>query len=110
MRFFHWIFSTLVALAAVMFAVSNMQAVEVYYNPLQPALSLPLAAIVLGAMGTGFLAGGVFIWCLYGPFSKRADKKRAQVYDLLKEVKDLKHEHDTEKQQAAISMPLLSSK
>jgi hypothetical protein len=84
-----------------------MQSVDFYFSPLHPPLSLPLSVVTLLAMGFGTLFGGFFIWCLHGPLSPKADKKRAQVYDLLKENKKIKDEQVMQQQ---ISMPLLEQK
>lgn len=92
MSLFRWIFSTVLAIALVIFSVFNMQLVEVTYSPVHSALNVPLAVIVTCALGIGFLFGGIFMWCECGPFSRKADKKRGQVYDLQREVKDLKEQ------------------
>ncbi len=105
--FFRWIISTLIALLAVVFAISNMQEANLFFSPIHAPVTLPLSVIVLSALGVGFLLGGAFIWCVHGPFSKKADKKRAQVYGLIKENKKLQEEKAA---QETISTPLLSSK
>lgn len=92
MSLFRWIFSTVLAIALVIFSVFNMQLVEVTYSPVHAVINVPLAVIVTCALGLGFLSGGIFMWCECGPFSRKADKKRGQVYDLQREVKDLKEQ------------------
>ncbi len=92
MTFFRYIFSTLLALAAVVFAVANMQSANVFYSPVHNPLDLPVAVIALGAAAIGFFFGGLFIWCIHGPLSTKADKKRGQVYNLIKENKKLQEE------------------
>ena len=108
MKFFSWIFSTLIAVVAVVFAVSNMQEAEIFYSPFETALMLPVSVIALGSMALGFFFGGLFIWCLHGPLSTKADKKRAQVYGLIKENEKLKEEKTV--YEAGHSKTLLISK
>ena len=94
MTFFRYIFSTLMALGAVVFAVANMQSADLFYSPLHAPLELPVSVIALSAAALGFFFGGLFIWCIHGPLSKKADKKRGQVYDLIKENKKLQEESE----------------
>lgn len=110
MTFFRYIFSTLIAIVAVIFAVGNMQSAEVFYSPFDAALELPVSVIALGSAAIGFFFGGLFIWCLHGPLSTKADKKRAQVYGLIKENKKLQKEKEAHESVAANSTHLIASK
>ena len=110
MTFFRYIFSTLIAIAAVVFAVGNMQSVDMFYSPLQGPVRLPLSVIALSAGALGFFFGGLFVWCIHGPLSKKADKKRGQVYDLIKQNKKLKEEQEAHKSIAANRTHLIASK
>lgn len=109
MTLIRYIFSTLIALGAVFFAVANMQSAELFYSPLHGPLELPVSVIALGAAAIGFFFGGFFIWCIHGPLSTKADKKRAQVYGLLKENKKLQEEKDVH-EAVANNTALITSK
>ncbi len=108
MTFFRYIFSTLIAVIAVVFAVANMQSAPLYYSPFDNPVELPISVIALSAMALGFLFGGFFIWCVHGPLSRRADKKRGQVYGLIKENDKLKAEKAA--QESSKPAPLMLSK
>lgn len=76
MRLVYWIVAVLAAAAAVLFAVSNRQAVMVGFWPL-PGRELPLYLIVLSAMLAGFLAGEFVAW-VNGGRTRRLARERAR--------------------------------
>ncbi|MFD0934982.1 lipopolysaccharide assembly protein LapA domain-containing protein, partial [Methylobacterium trifolii] len=56
-----------VAILVILLAVANREAVRLSFDPFSPdlpvfSLTLPLYAILFGAVAVGILVGGVFTW------------------------------------------------
>jgi uncharacterized integral membrane protein len=78
MSLIRWIVGTLFALAAVLFAVGNLNGVSIVWSPVHPALDMPVSVFGLGMMALGFVLGGALVWINAQPLrrERRAQKKR----------------------------------
>ena len=74
MRFLYWLVTGAAALVVASFVVSNREPVELGLWPLPDAYGIPLFAIVLVALGLGFLAGWSTSWVRHGKV--RSDRRR----------------------------------
>ena len=72
MRLIYWLLAIPLAVAAVLFAVSNLGAVELALWPLPFTLNAPVYLIALGGLLVGFLAGGIVAWLGAGGTRGRA--------------------------------------
>lgn len=88
MAFLRWIAGFAIALAALLFAVSNLHSVEIFMSPVHGSFTLPLYIIGLGLMGVGFLLGSVMMWVNMGGL--RAERRRQK-----KHIKALEHQIQT---------------
>lgn len=65
-----------VTIAIVLFAVSNRQLVQLHFWPLPESLEVPVYAVGLITMLTGFLIGGVVAW--FGALEARQRARTAE--------------------------------
>jgi uncharacterized integral membrane protein len=77
----HWLVTLPVAIVAVLFAISNLDAVPVGFWPLA-AIDLPLYVVVLGALLLGFLSGQLIAW-INGRRWRREARRRQRRIDAL---------------------------
>ncbi len=80
----------IIGLIAVVFAVSNRQAISISLWPFDAAIEAPLGLIVLAALALGLLLGGVVVWLSMLPhhfMSKRLQRDLRLVQNQLEEVR-----------------------
>ncbi len=87
MRFIRGILGLALALLFTAFAVANRQTVEITWSPLHPAASLPLYALALGLLATGFLIGSLFVWLESIPVRLEKTRQKRRIKTLEKELK-----------------------
>ncbi len=90
MRLLTWITGVTVAIATVLFAVSNHDTVAVTLWPFPFALDLGLYAIVLISVLAGFVVGTLVTWLAAGKHRRRVRKQRAEIRALEKELDGLR--------------------
>ena len=83
------------AIAFLVFAVANRQAVVVSFDPFDQArpaltLTLPLFALVLALMIGGVIVGGIAAWLRQRKWRRAARRAQAQARDLRAEVDRLR--------------------
>ena len=61
MKFAYWTFAGILIVTAVLFALSNREAIDVRFWPLLD-FAMPTYVVVLGAFAIGFLSGGILFW------------------------------------------------
>lgn len=88
MRHLSWIVTIPVALAAVLFAVSNRDVVTLSLWPLPFTLAAPVYLATLVALLLGFLAGGFVVWNSQRRHRRRARRESNRVLFLEREVKE----------------------
>ncbi len=80
--------SLVIASAAILFAIGNMETVSLALIPFYEPFSVPLFLVGLGGALLGFVAGAFIMWLrsLNGRFSARRQRKRLEALekDLLK--------------------------
>ena len=82
MRILNTIVGVLVALFIILFAVSNLQAVEITVWPLPYQVEMRLYGVILLAVLAGFTAGGLATWMV-------GHRKRRELKRLRRQVRDL---------------------
>jgi uncharacterized integral membrane protein len=76
LHYLRWTLGLLVLAVLLLFALSNGQPVELSLFPTGLSTTLPLSVVVLGALGLGFLAGGLVAW--FAGLRHRRAAKRAE--------------------------------
>ncbi len=82
MRFVNTVIAVIVALAVILFAVSNRQVVEVTLWPLPFQADMGVYAVVLLAVLVGFIGGLIAAWMAGGGVRRERRRLRGQVRDL----------------------------
>ena len=83
-----WIFSLVVAVAAVLFALGNRADVVFVWSPLHDPVTLPVFVPVLAALLAGFVLGGITVW-LNGHAVRAAHRRqRKDIARLEEELRD----------------------
>ena len=82
MKFINTIIAVVVALAIILFAVSNRELVTVELWPFPYQLSLGLYAVILLAVLVGFIGGVVGLWLTGSKRRRETRRLRRQVRDL----------------------------
>ncbi len=85
MKLVHWLVTLPVAIIAVLFAISNLDAVPVGIWPLAP-IDLPLYLVVLGALVLGFLGGQLVAWVNGRHWRREARKRQRRIEALEREM------------------------
>ena len=62
MKILYGAFAAVLVVVAVVFALSNRQAVDFGFWPLPYVAAIPVYAFGLGVFAAGFLCGGFFVW------------------------------------------------
>ena len=88
MRLLTWLIGVIVAIATVLFAVSNRAPVMITVWPFPFALDLGLYIIVLISVFAGFLVGALVTWFSGGKHRRRVRKQRAEIRALEGELSD----------------------
>lgn len=107
MRLLSWLVSLPVALAAVLFAISNRESVTLALWPLPFTVTAPVYLAALLALLAGFLAGGAVVW--FGQHGERwrAGRLARRVSRLEEELRQAKQRAATaEKRLAELKQPV----
>ncbi len=88
MRFIALIIAVPIALAAVLFAISNRGLVTLSLWPLPFTLEVPVYLATLVALVIGFLAGGAVAWNAQRRYRRRARRSTDRVSHLERELKE----------------------
>lgn len=86
MRLLSWIVGLPLALAAVLFAVSNRQTVKLDLWPLPFAVDVPAYLAVLAPLALGIIIGGIVAWLGGGAARRDARQQRRRVQELERQV------------------------
>jgi uncharacterized integral membrane protein len=78
--------SIIVTAAAILFALTNRQPVNLTWSPVNDPLSLPLFVIGLGALGIGFIAGALLMWTRAIGWKFQLRRQRRQIEALEKDL------------------------
>jgi len=81
-RFVNTVIAVIVALAVILFAVSNREEVEITLWPLPFQANMGVYAVVLLAVLVGFLGGMAAAWLAAGSVRRERRRLRGQVRDL----------------------------
>ncbi|AIB10658.1 hypothetical protein ABAZ39_01215 [Azospirillum argentinense] len=107
MRFIALIIAVPIALAAVLFAISNRGLVTLSLWPLPFTLEVPVYLATLVALVIGFLAGGVVAWNAQRRHRRRARRSSDRVSYLERELKETQaRAAAAEKRLAEMNRPL----
>lgn len=90
MKYLRWIVTIPLAVAIVVFSVSNREAVLVDPWPVGEPLLAPLYVLVIGAAAAGFLAGSILQWLSHTPARLQSRRKSGQIGKLEAELGKLK--------------------
>ncbi len=90
MKYLRWIVTIPLAVAIVVFSVSNRGSVLVDPWPLGESLFVPLYVLVFGAAAAGFLAGSTLQWLSHAPARLQSRRKSGQIGKLEAELGKLK--------------------
>ncbi len=90
MKLFYWLLTAPLIVVVVLFAVSNLGAVEIELWPLPGALPTRLFMVALVPLVTGFLAGGMVVWFGAGRVRSRARAAERAVRRREIEIEDLR--------------------
>lgn len=88
MRFIALIITVPIAIAAVLFAISNRGVVTLSLWPLPFTLDAPVYLATLVALAVGFLAGGIVAWNAQRRHRRRARRASDRVSYLERELKE----------------------
>ncbi len=88
MRFIALIITVPIAVAAVLFAISNRGVVTLSLWPLPFTLDAPVYLATLVALAVGFLAGGIVAWNAQRRYRRRARRSTDRVSYLERELKE----------------------
>lgn len=86
-----WIVVLPTALAVIVFAVNNRQAVEIDTWPLPYMIEMPIFAVALIGVFVGFLWGGFVAWVGAGKTRRRARELMRRVESDQRDMAILKH-------------------
>lgn len=86
MSFIKSIFAFLLTILIAGFCIINAQSIEVSWSPIHDALSLPLYALILGALTFGFIIGAVSVWLNSSTLRKTKRQQKKQIKNLEKEL------------------------
>lgn len=107
MRYLSWIVTLPIALFAVLFAISNRDAVVFALWPTPFTLEGPAYLVTLLALLAGFVAGGFIAWANQHRNRARARRAEDRVYHLERELRETQARAATaEKRVAELSQPV----
>jgi lysylphosphatidylglycerol synthetase-like protein (DUF2156 family) len=72
MRLVYWLIAVPLLVAAPLFAISNLEAVELTIWPLPFVVNAPVFVVALVGLAVGFFAGGIVAWLNAGRARARA--------------------------------------
>ena len=87
MRYISWIITLPVAVLAVLFAISNKEAIQLRLWPLEGTLTTYGFLPFYVALVLGFLLGGFITWLSGARYRRRARRRAAQLAVLTEEVR-----------------------
>jgi len=90
MRLITWIVGLVVAVTAVLFAVSNRASVSITVWPFPFALDVGLYIIVLASVFAGFLVGALVTWVAQGKHRRKVRRQRSEIRSLEGDVAALR--------------------
>lgn len=90
MRLITWIVGLVVAVTAVLFAVSNRAPVSITVWPFPFALDVGLYIIVLASVFAGFLVGALVTWVSQGKHRRKVRRQRSEIRSLEGDVAALR--------------------
>ncbi len=90
MRLFYWLIAGPLLVVAVLFALSNRQAVDLSIWPLPFEVPVPVFVVALGGLAAGFFAGGVVAWFGAGRTRARARGAERALRNREVEIEDLR--------------------
>lgn len=97
MGFLRVVCGVLITIGLASLAVMNRERVPFLWSPVHDPVILPLYLIMLGAVGFGFLFGGMVVWLNMGPLrQKKRDQKQ--------EIKTLETKIETLQKQAGATL------
>lgn len=102
MKLIYWLLTAPLIVVAVLFAVSNLGAVEIELWPLPGTLETRLFIVVLVPLVLGFFAGGTVAWFGAGRVRSRARAAERAVRTREIEIEDLREKaRDAEREATA---------
>ena len=90
MRYLSWLITVPLAVLAVLFAVSNMQAVNLSLWPLPFEMQTALFVVVLLTLVLGFLAGGFVAWTSASRHRHAVRRATRRVQELTTELQEVR--------------------
>jgi len=90
MRWLSLLITVPFSLAVILFAVFNLNPVEVTTFPLPYTITIPLAVLVLAVMAISFLTGGAVVWFFGHAARARARRESKRAAKLEKELAELR--------------------
>lgn len=90
MKVLSWVIGLPIAVLAIIFAVSNRDAVQVDLWPLPWEVMLPLYLLVLGALALGLVVGAVVAWISSGSARSRARREHRRANKLEVELDEVR--------------------
>lgn len=81
-----WIIALPIIVGAVLFALAHPDPVSVTWNPLEPAVELPLYFVSLVFLAVGFLLGAFVAWLGMGKVRKERRQQRKTIKKLEKDI------------------------
>lgn len=100
MKLFYWLLTAPLIVVVVLFAVSNLGAVDIELWPLPGALKTRLFVVVLSSLVLGFLAGGTVVWFGAGRVRSRARTAERAVRTREIEIEELREKAREAERQA----------
>lgn len=82
MRLLTWIVGFVVAVTAILFAVSNRVPVSITIWPFPFALDVGLFVIVLASVFAGFVVGALVTWVAQGKHRRKVRRQRSEIRSL----------------------------
>jgi hypothetical protein len=106
---FSWILTLPLLVIAVVFSVSNRQAIMFDIWPFDLTVTLPAFVPVLGALFIGFVAGGIVAWISAGRTRARARAAERDLQSAQFELSRLKREQERRRSEAGMEARALAA-
>ncbi len=82
MNIIRWIAGAIITLAAVAFAVANIDMVSVIWSPLHEPFEMPLSLLCLATFAVGFVSGSLLLWLKNWPVLLERRRQKRQIEKL----------------------------
>jgi uncharacterized integral membrane protein len=92
LRLIGWIIAAIVILAVCAFAVTNRALIDIDFWPLPYAATLPLFAVLLGAVIVGFVFGAIVAWWSGRRTRRKARERGWEIESLQRELEMAKRQ------------------